>query len=143
MPNIYPSLDSHGGALTEAVDIIPAIIKHCFAQPGKVSNIYDNVADSTMMSIRNLEAIHGTQPKDFCSSLQERFLAIFNRYFPNKTILPVITYQMLDDQVQYTVIIDVQERQADGSLTPLISSTRISIDPRTHALVLKYTNEGE
>ncbi len=143
MPNIYPSLDSHGGALTEPVDVIPAVIKHIFAQPGNASNIYDNVSDSTMVSIRNLEANLGTQPKDFCQALQGRLMAVFNRYYPTRTILPIITYEMMDDNIRYTVIIDVQERLVSGDLSPTIISTRISINPKTHELELKYSQEGD
>jgi hypothetical protein len=74
MPNVYLSLDSHGGVLTDPVDVIPSIIRHVFAQPGNVSTIFDNVDDSPMFSVRELEANHGTDPALFVAEFQKKLV---------------------------------------------------------------------
>lgn len=142
MPNTYLSLDSHGGALTDPVDVIPSIIRHVFAQPGNVSTIFDNVDASPMFSVRELEANYGTDPSLFVSEFQKKLLAIISRYYPNRYIVPFVTYEMDADNVRYTVTIDVQEQLAGGQVEPIIISNRISIDPTTHNIVLKFKGDS-
>jgi len=142
MPNVYLSLDSHGGVLTDPVDVIPSIIRHVFAQPGNVSTIFDNVDDSPMFSVRELEANHGTDPALFVAEFQKKLLAIIRRYYPTRYILPMITYEMESDNVRYNVTIDVQEQLAGGQVEPIIITDRISIDPTTHNIVLKFKGDS-
>lgn len=140
MPNIYPSLDSHGGPLTEPVDVVPAILKHIFAQPGRVSNIFDNFENSPMCSIRMLESEYGHSPAEMVNVLQNKLKEIINRYFPGRDIQPEVTYSMHDDKVRYDVIIDVKEIMSNGTVEPVVRTNTITINPKTHEFTIEYSH---
>lgn len=136
--NCYPSLDSHAGALTDPTDAIPAILKHILATPGNSSNIYENTSTPFKLSFSELVANFGNEPKELCSLFANNLLTIFNRYYPQRTINVLCDYELHSDNVRYDVVIDIQERLSDATISPLLISQKVTINPKTNEININY-----
>lgn len=149
---MYPSLSSHAGALTDAREIIPSLLRQMFAAPPSISDTYEGDGFNNRISFRRIMGLYGHNPDVFCDKYAEAISEVIARYFPGRRFQINTYYKYINDLtgdtefptaenrkfVRYTVFLDIQERLEDGNLTPMIISDMVSIDPKTFQFKIEF-----
>lgn len=150
--NVYPSLSSHAGAITDPGEVLLSILRHIFATPASSSDHYEGYGFSHKVSFRRIEAEHGNRPKVFCETYGNLISALMARYFPDKRFRVSCTYKYIDEHTgehieptadnafstRYTVFLDVQMEDEDGIEQPIIHTDMVEIDPKTFEFKIKF-----